>query len=128
MCEIEPLVLPARGSAWSSYCVGRISIHWPSGSAMKYRPMRGVLPDDTAHLLVEFMESVEIVHGECDVGVLAAVVVRLHLPAVPGELDLEGRLVVCHKGVGPGAVFGAHLAHHLHAERLLIELDGCFLA
>ena len=55
----------------------------------------GVLSDDAAHLLVEFMEGVEVVHGEGDMGVLAAVVVGLHLPAVPGELDLEGRLVVC---------------------------------
>ena len=87
----------------------------------------GVLPDDTALLLVKLVEGVEIVHGEGDVGVLAAVVIRLHLPAVPGELDLEGRLIVRHEGVGPGAVLGAHFAHHLHAERLLIELDGCFL-
>ena len=51
----------------------------------------GVLSDDAAHLLVEFVEGVEIVHGECDVGVLAAVVVRLYLAAVPGELDFEKR-------------------------------------
>lgn len=87
----------------------------------------GVLPDDAAHLLVKLVEGVEIVHGECDAGVLAAVVVRLYLAAISGELDLEGRLVVRHEGVGPGAVLGAHLAHHLHAERLLIEPDGCFL-
>lgn len=74
-----------------------------------------VLEHDAAHLLVEAVVSVVVVHLEGYVGVIAPVGIGLGAPTVPGELQLEGGRVVLHERVGPGAVRGARLSHHVKA-------------
>ena len=65
-----------------------------------------------------------VVHGKGQVRVLAAVVIGLHAPLVPSELELEVALVVAHEDDLPGAVLGALATLDLEAERLLVERDG----
>ena len=63
-----------------------------------------VLANDAAHLFVKLVGGVEVVHDESDMGIFAAVLVGLNASAVPGELNLEGHVVVAHERIGPRAI------------------------
>ena len=69
-----------------------------------------VLANDATHLFVKLVGGVKVVHDESDMGVFAAVLVGLNASTVPGELDLEGHVVVTHERIGPRAIFGTHFA------------------
>ena len=78
---------PDRSPAQADHHLNPLAV----GVGNKVNAHAGILADDAAHLLVEFMECPKVVHDKGDVGILTAVVAGFRLVAVPGELDFEKR-------------------------------------
>ena len=60
-----------------------------------------ILLHDAAHLLVQGVEGVVVIHANAHVGVAVAVVIRALVSAVPRELELEVGLVVADEDDEP---------------------------
>jgi hypothetical protein len=72
---------------------------------------------------VQVVIGCEIIHLEGDVGILAAVVIRLRAAPVPGKLELERRAVVHHERTGPEPICRTDLPHDMESQGQLIEPD-----
>lgn len=76
-----------------------------------------VLANNAAHLSMNLVGGVKVVHDEGDMGVFATILVGLNASTVPGELDFEGHAVVAHERIGPRAIARTNGKTQSHIKR-----------